>query len=270
MTIEHRALDGIYYAVRGAGSKTVVLLRGLGRWSDHWMGFEDVLAKEGCRVITVDNRGFGKSGAVTLAGSLSIDQLAEDVAMIIAKEAPGGAHIVGVSLGGMIGLSLAALKPQFVLSLMIVNSSVSSAKMPRLTKKGLLALASVVARSKKGYETLAEALLAPSSSPEKKMKLAKSWQLTDAAQKPKLSHVWAQLMAARKFSGLPEMAAARCPVTIVKCAGDLFVDPKNSEFIQKNIRNAELVIHPTAGHELAFDDPEWFKKAIMKQLEACP
>ena len=270
MKIDKKNIDGVFYSVCGSGAKTIVLLRGLGRWSEHWLGFEHRLASRGYRVITIDNRGFGLSSGMKLGGCLRMDEMADDVAMILSRESPGGAHVIGVSLGGMIGLSLAAMKPQFVRSLMIVNSSVSGSKLSRLSKKGTWAILAVVLGAKKSYESLAKALLGKDTASEKKFELASKWQATDAAAKPKLANICLQLMAAKNFSGLTEMAAIRCPVTVVKCEGDLFVDPKNSDFIQKHIKNAELMIHPTAGHEVAFDDPEWFAQVIAKQLEACP
>lgn len=264
-----RSIHGVSYNVYGSGSTTVVLLRGLGRWSDHWLGFEKVLVAKGLRVISVDNRGFGKSQMPKPEKNLRLDMLADDVALIIAKEAPNGAHVVGVSLGGMIGLALAAHRPQLVKSLLVVNSSVASAKLRRLSNNAVSALASVTLRAKRGYQKLAQCLLGDAVNQELIQKLAKEWSAIDQDTKPQLGMVWSQLMAAKKFGGDVEMASIKCPVTIVKSEKDLFVDPANSDYIHKNIRGSTIVRHPTAGHELAFEDPSWFADVITKSVESC-
>jgi 3-oxoadipate enol-lactonase len=261
-----KSIEGVHYRVLGSGAKTVVLLRGLGRWSEHWLGFENFLAGKGIRVITIDNRGFGKSSAVKISRHQNIDEFADDVAHIISKEAPAGAHILGVSLGGMIALSLAAMKPQLVSSLMLVNSSVASSKLSRISGGAMFAIASVLVGSKQGYGRLAKILLAPDAPGERRSKMASEWATIDAATKPVFSHFWAQLMAANKFNGVVEMAAITCPVTVVKSEKDLFVDPANSEFIHKHVKGSVILNHSSAGHELVFDDPEWLANAILKQV----
>lgn len=266
--LSHKSMDGVHYRVIGDGKKTVVLLRGLGRWSEHWLGFENFLATKGIRVIAIDNRGFGRSSSIKINCHQNIDEFADDVALIIAKEAPAGAHIIGVSLGGMIALSVAAMKPQLVASLMLVNSSVAAAKLSRISRRGLVAIGSILVGSKHGYERLAKILLGPETTSDKTSKMAGAWAAIDAVSKPAVTNVWAQLMAARKFAGISEMAAVGCPVTVVKSENDLFVNPANSEFIHKHVKGSVILNHATAGHELVYDDPEWLASAILKQLDA--
>jgi pimeloyl-ACP methyl ester carboxylesterase len=55
----------------------------------------------------------------------------------------------------------------------------------------------------------------------------------------------------------------KCPVTVVRSSGDLFVDPANSDFIHRQIKGSSLLSHPTAGHELAFEDPDWLSSMIQ-------
>lgn len=253
---------GIHYIVKGSGATTLVLLRGLARWSEHWLDFDSRLVAEGFRVVVIDNRGFGKSDAVVNGNELSLYDLADDVAEIVSKESPAGAYIVGLSLGGMIGLALAATKPQLVRGLMMVNSSVGASKLPRISKRALWSILQVFLVGRQGYRALASLLLHPGAKMEKREHLTNSWADIDSRSKISARELWRQLKAARSFSGLIEMSAAQCPVTIVRCDGDQFVDPRNSDFIHKCITHSKLVRHPAAGHELAVDDPEWFISTI--------
>jgi len=259
-------LNGIFYDVKGSGERTIVLLRGLARWSDHWLGFEKFLADKGFRVITVDNRGFGKSSDAESSKNLTVHDLADDVAQVISKEAPGGAHVVGLSLGAMIGLALAAMKPQLVRSLMMVNSSVGGSKIPRISKRALFSILQIAVMGRRGYDPLSRVILSPESPNSKREKLSKSWSEIDREHRVSLRRLFSQLRAARGFQGFVEMASIKCPVTIVRCDQDKFVDPRNSDFIHRQIPSAEIVKHPTAGHELAVDDPDWFVDVIISAL----
>lgn len=265
--VELKTENGVFYTLKGSGPHTVVLLRGLVRWSAHWLGFDDLLAERGLRVIAVDNRGFGRSSKLAGGISLSVHDMADDVAQVIAKEAPGGAHVVGISLGAMIGLALASMKPQLVRSLVMVNSSVGGSGIPRISAKALLAITQIILFGRRGYDSLASALLGPDTPQETKQKLALSWSKIDRDAGVSMRGLWTQLVAARNFDGFVEMSAIHCPVTIVRCDQDQFVDPRNSDFLHRQMKNSEITKHPKAGHELAVDDPEWFLRVIKESLE---
>lgn len=261
-----RTENNISYNVFGSGEQTIVLLRGLARWSNHWLGFDQQLSAQGFRVITIDNRGFGRSSTATFKSSMSLHDLADDVSHIISREAPGGAHIVGLSLGGMIGLVLAATKPQQVRSLMLVNSSVGGTDLPRISTTAIFAILRALLTGSKGYERLAGVLLGAKSPSDRQQSLATSWWQIDSQTGVSAVYLWRQLMAARRFKGFLEMRSVQCPVSIVRCDQDQFVDPRNSDFIHKQIPHSELFIHEKSGHELAVDDPVWFIEAIRKSI----
>jgi len=261
--VEQKSCNGIYYFVQGSGLTTVVLLRGLGRWSEHWLGFEGLLVSRGLRVITIDGRGFGKSRQTKISSKMTMVDLADDVAQVLTKESPAGAHLVGLSLGGMVAISLAAMNPQLVRSLMIVNSSVSASGMKRLTRRALVSIIKVICRTKYSYQALTEAVLSAHTTAAKKNAMAEAWSDIDGRHKIPLAQLWHQIIIARQFNGSMEMASLRCPVTVIRCAADRFVDPSNSDFIHRNIKGSQLISHPTAGHELAVDDPEWFANVII-------
>jgi pimeloyl-ACP methyl ester carboxylesterase len=258
-----RQIQGVAYKVSGSGPVSILLLRGLGRWSDHWLGFDQRLAERGYRVISVDNRGFGASSAAPLPRGSDIQDLTEDVAAIISKEAPQGAFVVGVSLGGMIALSLAATRPQLVRGLMMINSSVAASKLRRMSGRAIIAVLSALMGIKTGYSKIAAVLLGATAGDAKRQQLAQQWSDIDAKLKPDPWRILWQLKIARRFHGLYELMTVKCPVTVVRSSGDLFVDPANSDFIHRQIKGSSLLSHPTAGHELAFEDPDWLSSMIQ-------
>ena len=93
----------IYYETNGQGTP-LVALRGLGRSMRHWLGYEKKLAKH-FQVITVDARGIGRS-AQKPGWMDTVFDLADDVAAVLDDLKITQAHILGVSLGGMVALAI--------------------------------------------------------------------------------------------------------------------------------------------------------------------
>lgn len=256
------------YQVKGEGSETIVLLRGLGRWSDHWLGFEDRLIGKGFRLVLIDNRGFGHSNRLPLRFGATVPEFAEDVGYVIANVAPMGAHVIGVSLGGMIGLSLAAQKPHLVRSLIVANTSVACSNLNRLSWRAKSVLLSLVLGLKSAYSALSDLLLGEAAPEAQRKQFAESWRAIDGGSKFELTKLLRQLLAARSFHGAIELASIRCPVTIIKSEGDLLLDPANSEFIHSNLKGSTIARHPSAGHELAVADPAWLEAEIFKHVSS--
>jgi 3-oxoadipate enol-lactonase len=114
-------VDGceLHYEVTGRG-EPVLLLHGLGSCSLDWEKQMPAL-KERYTVITLDVRGHGQSGKPR--GPYSIGLFAQDVARVLEKLALGPAHVVGISMGGMIAFQLAVDAPRLVRTLTVINSA---------------------------------------------------------------------------------------------------------------------------------------------------
>lgn len=73
------------------------------------------------RVLRYDTRGHGRSG--TTPGPYSIELLSDDAAGLLDALGIGAAHVVGLSMGGMIGQQLGARYPDKVLSLALCDTA---------------------------------------------------------------------------------------------------------------------------------------------------
>ena len=124
----------------------LLLIAGLGQQLNVWPArFVNALAAEGYRVIRVDNRDVGRSTRVVApaprprqlfmrrldARQYTLADMADDTAGLLdALETPA-AHIVGMSMGGMIGQTLAASSPQRVLTLTSMMSTTGARRVGR-------------------------------------------------------------------------------------------------------------------------------------------
>jgi pimeloyl-ACP methyl ester carboxylesterase len=98
-----------------ADGPPLLLIMGMSGTSLHWgEPFLQLLRKD-FDVIAYDHRGVGAS--TPLGGSVTIRQMADDAAGMLAALELDDAHVVGISMGGMIAQELALNHPQRVRTL---------------------------------------------------------------------------------------------------------------------------------------------------------
>ena len=106
----------LYYESQGRG-EAVVFIPGTGFSGNVWMETQVELLSRSLQVIVHDPRGCGRS--THFKGVCTIDQMASDVAALLEHLNVRSAHIIGHSMGGRIGLSLALNFPGKVKSLIL-------------------------------------------------------------------------------------------------------------------------------------------------------
>jgi pimeloyl-ACP methyl ester carboxylesterase len=120
---EQRELDWrgtrLGYAVAGEGSP-LVLVHGLGGTIENWRALAPSLAARH-RVLVPDLPGHGSSGL--LAEARDVDALAEAVLAVVDAEEVADAVWVGHSLGGVVALRAAALRPDAVRGLVLAAAA---------------------------------------------------------------------------------------------------------------------------------------------------
>jgi pimeloyl-ACP methyl ester carboxylesterase len=109
----------LYYESHGRGD-ALLLLHGLGSSSQDW-GYQVPAFAEHYQVLCPDLRGHGRSEKVP--GPYSMTGFAEDISGLITQINLAPAHILGISLGGMVAFQLALDYPTLVRSLILVNTA---------------------------------------------------------------------------------------------------------------------------------------------------
>lgn len=109
----------IYYEVHGQG-EPLVLIQGLGGGHGAWF-FQTRAFKKHYQVITFDNRGIGKTDKST--DPYTIKTMANDTIGLMDYLGIDRAHILGVSLGGMVAQEIAIGYPQRVRKLVLACTS---------------------------------------------------------------------------------------------------------------------------------------------------
>ncbi len=156
----------IYFEQRGArANPRVLFIHGLGcqivQWPDSLI--DGVVAASLC-AVTFDNRDAGLSDGSDLppppltaliaadgdpgppAPAYTLADMARDTIDLLDHLGQSGAHVVGVSMGGMIGQRLALDYPERVFSLTCIMSSTGNPGLPRATDEALGALMATMVR----------------------------------------------------------------------------------------------------------------------------
>jgi pimeloyl-ACP methyl ester carboxylesterase len=102
---------------RSGSGPPLLLIMGMSGTREHWGGpFLDELRAD-FEVIAYDHRGVGASSR--LDGHITIAQLAQDAAGLLAALELESAHVLGISMGGMVAQELALANPGGVRTLML-------------------------------------------------------------------------------------------------------------------------------------------------------
>ena len=111
---------GLYYEVHGPDdAPPLILSSGLGGSADYWKPNLRALGSH-FRTIVYDHRGTGRSDRA-LPETVSVDDLADDIAALLDALQIDRAHVMGHAAGGVAGLALALRSPQRLRKLVVVN-----------------------------------------------------------------------------------------------------------------------------------------------------
>ena len=107
--------NGLSYELLGEGTEPIVLVHG--SWADRrsWDRLVPVLS-ESLRILRYDRRGFGESSP--LRGMRSVAWEADELAELLLDADHFPAHVLGVSYGAAVALSLTVRRPELVRSVL--------------------------------------------------------------------------------------------------------------------------------------------------------
>lgn len=253
----------IYYDEFGAGPQTIVFSHGL-LWSNLLFYKQIAVLKNNFRIIAYDHRGQGKS-EVTKSG-YDMDSLYEDAAQLIETLCPNEKVIfVGLSMGGFIGMRLAARKPHLVEKLILLETSCDPEPESNLSKyrtlNFLVKLFGVWAVSKSVMKIMfgKSFLTDPLRKAEKKF-----WINELNANKKTITKAVNGVIDRKGIDN--ELKFIICPTLVLVGDQDVATVPDKARKIQAYIKGSELKVLKGAGHTSAIEVPEQVNLAMMQFL----
>lgn len=250
--------------------EVVLLVAGLGMQRTNWEpGLIVALHEAGYRTVTVDNRDCGRS--TVLPGTIedlpvgddgwpqpaySLAAMARDLVAVLSQLDIDRAHVVGISLGGMIAQYLASDHPELVATLtsLMSTTGAGSVGQPHEDVEWVLTTAAPTEFERHLEHTVATA------------RAVGSPDLVDAARVRALATVafarglhpqgtTRQLLAARADGDrTPALAGITAPTLVVHGEADPLIDVSGGHATAAAIPNATLHVIEGLGHDLALLD----------------
>lgn len=245
-----------------------LLLRGLGRESEHWHDLPERLERRlglaPGAALCLDLPGTGTEGHRSAPWTVSAT-LADLRARWLAQAGHAGGRwgLLGISLGGMLVLEWAHQHPDDVEAVVAVNPSDrrSGWWIERLRWQALpLMLRISLTRDLAHREELVLRLTTAVLAGERRARLLAE-RIEMLRRNPiRAASVLRQLVAAAFWTAPP---SPDMPTLVLGAAGDRMVSPRCPIRLAAHLQSP-FASHPTAGHDLPLDDPDWVCERILE------
>jgi 3-oxoadipate enol-lactonase len=249
----------VSYTVDGAADAPVVVLsNSLGATRAMWDPQVPALA-ERFRVVTYDTRGHGASPAP--AGPYTLDDLVDDLVALLDEVGAGRAHVVGLSLGGMTAMRLAAREPDRVESLAVLCTSAKVDPQPFLDRAAAARSGGTAALA----PTVVSRWLTPSYAAAHPDLVARLEAMITAADDEGYAACCEVVAQMDVRADLPLIAA---PTLVVSAAEDLALPPEHQKLIAEAIPGAELLTVSPGAHVANLEQPLQVTGALLGHFDA--
>ena len=261
--------DGVklYYERHGDAGDPLLLVMGLGGTIDFWQFQTPVLARAH-RVCVYDNRGVGRSDKPK--GPYTVRTLAEDAVAVLDACGFDRAHVVGLSMGGMIAQELAIRHSDRVGALVL---AATYARPDEKTRQGQQSApvnlsGPATADVKQVWKFMMGLVLTPDFIAREKAMLR---ELRD-----KVLPTWsiegfiAQLAAVMAHDATAELATITSPTAVLKPSNDQLLSPHFSDELARLIPGAKLVTFDNGSHGFNVEQADKFNRAVLDFVAAHP
>lgn len=252
----------LYYESHGEGFP-LLMIRGLGSNADHWYAQTPAFSKT-YRVITFDNRGIARSACP--AGSFSVRMMADDTLALMDHLGLEQAHLLGLSMGGMIAQELVLKQPNRVKGLILVCTHCGGENQLRPSADLETLFKEMVFVGSDEAKIAAAPTLFDTTTLSERPEVAQQYaqvSLKHPAGPEILIRQWEAVLGHDTYERLPEIKA---PTLVLTGELDVLIPPENSEILARQIPNAALMKIPGGGHQILVEQPEACNRAIIEFL----
>jgi pimeloyl-ACP methyl ester carboxylesterase len=286
------AIEIAYETTGDPAAPVILLIMGLGASLVFWPdAFVDGLAARGFRLVRFDNRDFGLSakfdgvtadipGAFmrlmkgeTIEAPYGLPDMARDAIGLLDALGIGKAHIVGASMGGMIGQIIAADYPERVRSLVSIMSTSGDPKLPQGKPEAVAVLTAPPPPAENRAANIEHGIrcqraigspVLPTPEPELRAKVARGYDRSNY-----YAGVPRQLLAVlANGSRVDLLKRITTPTLVIHGTDDPLVPPEGGEDTAAHIPGAELMLVPGMGHDFPASLIDTLVKAVANHCWA--
>lgn len=257
--------NGVELRVEEVGSGSpLLLIMGLGASLETWVAQRDAFAARH-RVVMFDNRGAGESDCPP--PPWTVPDMAADAIGVLDALGIERAHVLGVSMGGMIAQEMAIRWPERVERMVVAMSFGRPDPVRRafllfrrwarfqdvdLVQEGIANLPWLVSPSVLNDPARLEEILG-----------------LVGAMPLMAPHAYShQIDAILEHDTLSRLGHVRAPTMVLAAAEDVLTPVYLSREIAEAIRDARLVVLPRGNHAVQIEEPTAFNAAVLEFLSA--
>lgn len=247
----------LYYEDLGVGDEVIMFSHGL-LWSGKMFDKQIDFLKDRFRIIVYDHRNQGRSEKSRMKFDMETNYK-DALALIKALELPP-VHFVGLSMGGFVGMRLAARNPKFIKSLVLMETSADEE--PNTFKYTLLntlvkwlgvpAVSSRVMPIMFGQDFLLD--------PDKAEERAYWTKELESNEKTITLAVDAVISRKGVYHEIP---AIKCPCLIIVGDQDVATVPEKAIRLHNQIGGSGLKFIEGAGHSSCIEKPQQVNEALL-------
>jgi len=247
----------LHYETAGQG-QPLLFLNGLGMSVRDWER-QVAYFSTSYRVITFDYRGQGSSDKP--AGPYSIPLFCDDTVRLLMAANVWPAHMVGLSMGGMIAFQMAVSHPELLRSMVIVNSGPDLMQRTRVQKIEFLRRRFIVRvfGMRMMAKILADRLFPREGQESLRGEMAQRWAQND---KDAYNNT---VKALRDWSVSKYLGEIRCPTLVISADQDNTPVKYKEQYVSR-MPDARLAVIPNSRHYTPLDQPEIFNEIVAEFL----
>ncbi len=244
--------------------ETILFSHGL-LWSSEMFAAQmEALCKE-FRCVAWDHRGQGRSAGSPLP-AIDMDGLTLDALALMDRLGLPAAHFVGLSMGGFVGMRLAARYPDRVKSLALLETTAGPEPKENLPKYRRLRFVARHFGVKRVTDAVMPVMFGSTFLTDPRYEKPRAeWRARLASSR---QDIWRAVGGVLERPSIEhELANIRCPTLVVVGDEDKATPLSKSEALVRGISGADLVQIKGAGHTSTVEQPEQVTAALQAFFE---
>ena len=242
----------------------LVLIQGVGFDADGW---DPVLPRlrRSFRLVVPENRGVGPE-TDSPSGWYTVATMASDVVAVLDAERIPAAHVLGVSLGGMVAQELAISHRERVGRLVLVSTTSGwplTYPLPAASRR-LLAVSPALSQEHRLRRQVTNMMSQQSIRERPRLVGRMSSYLRSRKHPPRSTRQ--QMAAGATYIGGLRQHQIQATTLVLHGSEDTIAHPGNARLLTAQIPGATRVMFPGAGHLLAWEHPDRFCHVVTAFL----
>ncbi len=264
MTARRVRVNGVELFVdeRGSGPP-IVFSHGL-LWSGRMFEPQVAALSSRYRCISYDHRGQGRS-QMPRERTIEIETVTRDAIALIETLGAAPCHFVGLSMGGFVGMRIAARRPELVRSLVLLATAADPEPRQNLPKYRILNAISRLGLLRWVASRVAPIMFGQSFLDDPARSAEREALLGELARLPRRTYRAVNGVLAR--AGVEnEVGQIRCPTLIVRGREDRAISEARALALHQATPGSELVLLERGGHTLTLEEPEAVTDELVRFL----